>query len=402
MSNLKSDFPIFRAMGEPFVYLDNAATTHKPYAVIQAMADFYSHQYATIHRGIYRLSEQATALYEGARAKVARFIGASPQEIIFTKGTTEGINAIAQTWAMDHIHAGDRILISAFEHHSNLMPWQQVARFKGAFLDIIPIDNGGAVNYEAFERLLTPKTKLIAITQVSHIFGTHIDIDFIIKKADENGTKVLVDAAQAVPHGLIDLNRSQPDFLVFSGHKMMGPTGIGVLYINKKIINEVRPYHYGGGMVFEANYDQTTWQPAPHRFEAGTPPIAQVIGLGAAIDYISQNINSSALQALQTDLCLQTEAFLGQFPQITIVGPSNKTQKRHCVNFIIKGMHPHDIGAFLDAQGISVRAGDHCAQPFMAFLGLPGTVRLSFYCYNDTIDLLYLFAQIEKIIQSGN
>ena len=307
----------------------------------------------------------------------------APKKSFLPQGTTEGINAIAQSWAMEHLQANDRIIITAFEHHSNLLPWQRVAKIKGAFLDIIPVDRHGNLDYDAFVSFLTPKTKLIAVPQVSHIFGTQINIEFIIKKGHEIGAKILVDAAQAAPQGLVNVSKMKPDFLVFSGHKMLGPTGIGVLYINKEIIEEVRPYQLGGGMIFEAHYDTATWRPAPHRFEAGTPPIAQAIGLAAAIDYLNEKVDFSALGALQTEFCLQVEDFLSQFSQVTLLKPSNRLLNRHCINFMIKNAHPHDIGAFLDIKGIAVRAGDHCAQPFMTFLGIPGTVRLSFYCYND-------------------
>jgi cysteine desulfurase / selenocysteine lyase len=400
MKNIKSDFPIFSAHPD-YIYLDNAATTHKPRAVLDAMQNFYSTSYATVHRGIYRLSEEATALYEGARTTAANFIGAKPEEIVFTKGATEGINLIAQTWGQDHIFAGDHIIVSAMEHHANLLPWQQLIQQKGAVLDIIPVNAQGLVDYEAYAALLTEKTKLVAITHSSHIFGTVVDVERISKAARAVGARILVDACQSAPRGLVNSAQIKPDFLVFSGHKMLGPTGIGILYVDQAIADEIRPYHVGGGMVFEADYQNSSWRKPPHRFEAGTPPIAEAVGLAAAINYLQHTIQFPALRDFETKLCSYASDRLAAMPGLSLLGPDGTYQgSRHIVNFSAAAIHHHDIGAIFDKQGIAVRAGDHCAQPFMRQIKLPGSVRLSVYCYTTFDDITYALDCLEKFLQA--
>lgn len=391
--HLHKDFPILlhTQNGKPYVYFDNASTTHKPQAVLDALMAFYTTSNANVHRGIYTLANSATEQYERARATVAAFIGAHASEIVFTSGATHGINLVAHAWAMEHMRAGDVILISQLEHHANILPWQEVAQKTGALLHYIPVLSDGTVDENSLDVLINDRVKLVAITHLSNVLGTHVPVEMIIKKARAVGATIFIDAAQSAPHGLVNIAQLQPDFLVFSGHKMLGPTGIGVLYINKKMHKQMEPYQRGGGMVFAVDQQSATWAQAPHMFEAGTPPIAQAIGLGAAIEYMQRTIDFAQLHTHHAQLCTRLIEGLVTLPGIRILGPVPfLKQYGHMVSFVVEGIHAHDVAAYLCAQGIFVRAGHHCAQPLANQLQYDASVRVSFYFYNtlEQVDLL--------------
>lgn len=398
---LRSDFPILnkKINGKPLIYLDNAATTQKPQQVIDAITKFYTEQNAPVRRGIYELAEQATQLFEDARATIAKYIGAYPNETIITKGTTEGINFVADAWALEHVRAGDEILVSELEHHSNFLPWQRLAERTGAALRVVPITEQGDLDYAAFGNMFSSKTKLVAITHVSNVLGTTLDIKYIIDAAHAVGAKVLVDAAQSVPHQQINVHELGCDFLVFSGHKMLGPTGVGVLYISKAIQNEVAPYQLGGGMVFEVDSDRSTWLESPYKFEAGTPPIAQAIGLAAAINYINEYINIQKLQQHEALLCSYLIDELKILPHVRILGPIDQIKRKgHLVSFSVEHIHGHDIAAFLATKGICVRAGHHCAQILHTRLQINASVRVSFYVYNTQEEVEILIQALKQLL----
>ena len=385
MRKLHNDFPIFnqKVNGKPLIYFDNAATSQKPQQVIDAIVSFYTKHNNNIHRSVYSAGEQTTMLYEQARAKVAQFINAQPDEIIFTKGTTESINFIATAWGINTLQQNDEILISQLEHHSNIIPWQQCVKIRNANLKYIPLLSDGTLDLDQLPTLLSQRTKLVALTHVSNALGTTVDIQTIIKAAHRHGSLVLIDAAQSAPHQKIDVKQLECDFLAFSGHKMLGPTGIGVLYIKKELHDHIPPYQYGGGMIYETDYQTATWQKAPHKFEAGTPPIAQAIGLGAAIDYLHEYVDFGALQKHEAQLCAQLIDGLSENKKVRILGPVDQLKNHgHLVSFIIDGMHAHDVAMHLSNYGICVRAGNHCAQPLAKNLGITASVRVSFYIYN--------------------
>lgn len=399
---LRSDFPILsqEINGYSLVPCDNASTTHKPQSVIDAIVEFYTTTNANIYRGIHLFAEQATTLYEQARKKVADFIGAYPEEIIFTRGCTSGINFVAATWGDMHIQAGDEIVMTELEHHANLLPWQRLAHKKGAILKFIPIFSDGSLDLSSLDSIITNKTKMVSIIHVSNAVGTHVDIAAITSRAKKVGARVLIDAAQSVPHQKINVHEMDCDFLVFSGHKLLGPTGIGVLYIKKELHADVPPYEVGGGMVEDVNCERATWRNAPYKFEAGTPPIAQAIGLGAAIDYLQKNIDFDQLISYESALCAQLIDGLSKIKQVKILGPIEELKKNgHLVSFLVQDMHSHDVAAFLDSRGISVRAGHHCAQPFAKKLGYNASVRVSFYFYNTFEDVDRILQSILELIQ---
>ena len=400
---LRADFPILsqKINGYPLAPCDNASTTHKPQEVIDAVVNFYTKTNANIYRGIHLFAEQATHLYEDARNKVAGFIGALPVEIIFTRGCTSGINFVATAWGMEHIHAGDEIVITELEHHSNLLPWQRVAQKKGAHLKLIPIFPDGSLDLSQLNSLITHKTKMVSVIHVSNAVGTHVDIATIIARAKEVGALVLIDAAQSVPHQKIDVHQLKCDFLVFSGHKLLGPTGIGVLYIKKELHDTIQPYEVGGGMVDDVSIDYVQWAVAPQKFEAGTPPIAQAIGLGVAIDYLNKHIDFSGLAMYEAALTARLIEGLSEISAVRILGPIAELKKKgHLVSFLVKGAHSHDVAAFLDSRGISVRAGHHCAQPFAKKLGYDASVRVSFYFYNTIEDVDRIIAAVRELVGS--
>lgn len=382
LPELKKDFPLLK--NNKLIYFDNAATTQKPQQVIDTLSDFYAQHNAPIKRGIYRLAEEATQLYEDARATVAQFIGAQPDEIVFTSGATESINFIATAWGTKHIKAGDEIVITELEHHSNLLPWQQLALQKGATLKYIPVTDEGQLDLGNLDSIITKKTKIVSFLNVSNAIGTHVDVSALVKAARAVGAKVLIDACQSVPHQKTDVKAYDCDFLAFAGHKVLAPTGIGVLYIKKDMQPEVPPYQFGGGMVFEVGQYESRWLEPPHCYEAGTPPVAQAIGLASAINYLTEHIDYAALRQHEAALCTRLIEGLQALPAIRILGPIEQLKKMgHLVSFTHKKHHFHDVAAFLDSRGICVRTGHYCAQPLARKLGIDGSIRASFYLYNS-------------------
>jgi cysteine desulfurase/selenocysteine lyase len=395
MKNIRSDFPILKKTinTHPLIYLDNAATSQKPQPVIDALTAFYTQHNTNVHRGVYAFAEEATTLYENARVAVARFLNAAADEIVFTSGTTHGINAVAFGWALHHIHPGDEILLTELEHHSNLVVWQQIAHMRKAHLKFIPVLPDGTLDLSSLDSLISKKTKLVSMIHVSNAVGTHNPIEVIIKAAHAVGAYTLVDAAQSAPHQKLDVAAIGCDFLLFSGHKMLGPTGIGVLYIASRMHDQMQPYQFGGGMVYDVDYQSATWQKAPHKFEAGTPPIAQAIGLQAAIEYLHKNVNFDQLRAHEAALCARVIDELSTIKKITLLGPIEQLrQNGHLVSFTVDGMHAHDVAEYLNKYGVCVRAGHHCAQPLAKKLGIAASVRASFYAYNT-------MAEVERFLE---
>lgn len=403
MKNLRSDFPIFKQKinGHSLTYLDSASTAQKPQAVLDAMMNFYTTSNANIHRGVYTLGEKATQLYEEARATVAQFINADASEIVFTRSTTEGINLVASTWGMVDVEPDDEIVITELEHHSNLLPWQMLAYHQDATLKFIPVRADGTLDMKKVPQIITEQTKLVAITHVSNFLGTHNGVQEIIEKAHDIGALVLVDAAQSAPHQPIDVQKMGCDFLVFSGHKILGPTGIGVLYVNKALHEVMPPYQLGGGMVYEAGFKEASWREMPHKLEAGTPAIAQAIGLAAGIRYLQDNVDFAALRKHEAALCEQLIDGLSALSSIKILGPVHELKKTgHLVSFVVDGMHAHDVAAFCDTFGIAVRAGHQCVQPLSKKMGIDSSVRASFYLYNTPEEVDQLVRVMTKLHQS--
>jgi cysteine desulfurase/selenocysteine lyase len=397
VNRLRLDFPIFREQvhGKPFIYLDSAATTQKPFSVIDAIAGFYSRECASVHRSIYYLSERATESYENTREKVRRFINAaSSREIVFVRGTTEAINLVAQSYARNVLKSGDEILITGMEHHSNIVPWQLVCHEKGAILRAAPIDCNGELDLEHYASLLGPKTRLVAITYVSNALGTVNPIREIVRLAHQRNIPVLIDAAQAVSHFSIDVQALDCDFLAFSAHKMYGPNGIGVLYGKERFLDVMPPYQAGGDMVLSVTLDRTVYQDPPHKFEAGTPNVADVIGLGAAIDYLCA-IGLDSISAHEQSLIRSCTKSLSAIDALQIIGQPK--DKAGVISFLLDGVHPHDIGTILDREGIAIRAGNHCAQPIMDSLGIQGTARVSLGLYNTSEDIEALLRGLRKV-----
>lgn len=400
---LRADFPILlqKINGYPLIGCDNASTTHKPQSVIDAELQFYTQTNANIYRGIHTFAERATDLYEAARKKVAQFIGALPEEIIFTRGCTSGINFVATSWGQANIKAGDEIVMTELEHHANLLPWQRIAQKNGATVKFIPIFPDGSLDLSNLDSIITNKTKMVSVIHVSNAIGTHVDVAAIIARAKIVGARVLIDAAQSVPHQKIDVGQLDCDFLAFSGHKLLGPTGIGVLYIKKELHSLIEPYEVGGGMVEDVDCHNATWAPAPQKFEAGTPAIAQAIGLGAAIDYVQANVDFDDLAIHEAQLCARLIGGLSGIKAVQILGPIEELKKNgHLVSFLVEGYHSHDVAAFLDVRGISVRAGHHCAQPFAKKLGYDASVRVSFYFYNTVEEVDSIIAAIRELVTS--
>ncbi len=393
---VKTDFPLLAK--EDIRYLDNASTTQKPQQVIDAVVQAYTTYNANPGRGIYRLAEEATKEYEEARAVVAEFINADSSETIFVRGATEGINYIAHGWARYHIKKGDQILLSQLEHHANLLPWQRVAKETGAELVFIPILKNGMLDMDAADALMTKRVKLVAITHVSNAIGTPVDINVITDMAKRVGAKVLIDACQSVPHETIDVQKIGCDFLAFSGHKILGPTGIGVLYIKKEVQSEVQPLCLGGGSVREVTWHTYTLADAPEKFEAGTPSLAQAIGLRAAIEYLRKNVPFDQLRKHEADLTAYIIDALEKMPHVTLYGPLDVLRKQgHSITFTIDGIHAHDVSAYLDQKNICVRAGHFCAQPLAHILGYDAAVRASFYCYTQREDVEKLVAALKEL-----
>ena len=394
LENIREEFPILhqKINGEDLVYLDNAASTQKPKAVINAIKDYYENDHSNVHRGVHTLSVRATEAYENAREKVSQFVNSpNKNQIIFTKGTTESINLIAGSLT-NLIEKNDEILITAMEHHSNIVPWQELCKRTGAILKIIPINENGEILIDKYTEMVTNKTKLVSVVHLSNTLGTINPIEEIIDTAKLNNAITVIDGAQSAGHLLVDVQELDCDFYLFSGHKVFGPTGIGVLYGKENILNQIDPYQFGGEMILKVTFEETTYNGLPHKFEAGTPNIAGAVGIGASIDFIN---------SLDRELCHQYEMSLHdyalekleQFDDIRIIGRSSK--KSAIISFVIDGIHPHDIGTIINQKGIAVRTGHHCTMPLMDFYGIPGTVRASFSIYNN-------HAEVDKLIDAIN
>lgn len=385
-----ADFP---AIPEGWAYLDTAATAQKPQAVIDAITRGYAQDYATVHRGVYQRSADMTLAYEAARRRVASFIGADESEIVFVRGATEGINLVAQCWAGTQLQAGDRILLSALEHHSNIVPWQMVAEARGLAIDVVPLTADHRIDLEAMAAMLTERHKLVALAHVSNVLGSVLDVRRAADLAHNVGAKLLVDGCQSVARLGVDVRALDCDFYVFSGHKLYGPTGIGVLWGRAKLLDAMPPYQGGGSMIDRVSFERTTYAPAPTRFEAGTPHIVGVLGLHAAIDYVS-DIGLDRIHAHETALVRATRDVLSGINSVTLFGPEDSAG---IVSFAIEGVHPHDIGTILDESRVAIRAGHHCAQPLMDLLGVPATARASFGVYNSPADVEALVKGIERV-----
>ena len=385
-SKLRSDFPLFTHQKD-LIYLDNAATTHKPQQVIDAISNFYAQQYAPVYRSMYQGAEKATQLYEDARTTVAHFIAADQDEIAFTKGTTESINLIAAALE-DYFSPGDEIVLSELEHHANLVPWQQLAHKKNLVLRFIPVNKYGVLVLDNLCTIITEKTKLVAVTHCSNVTGIFTDIELIINCARSVNALVLLDAAQSAAHRALNVKALDTDFLVFSGHKLFAPTGIGVLYAHKRTHNLLKPYQTGGAMVYSVSYENASWRPFPYLFEAGTPPISAALGLAEALKYIQKNIDFSLLEQYEKSLGAFVLAEFSSMQTIHIVGdPVLLAESGHCISFNVQNWHPHDLAAYLDTHHIAVRAGHHCAQPLHNKLDLFGSVRMSFSFYTTAEDV---------------
>jgi len=399
VQEIRKQFPILtrELSGKPLVYFDNAATSQKPQVVIDALVHYYSHYNANIHRGIHTLAEEATAAYEATRLKVQEFINAtSHQEIIFTRGTTESINLVAYSWGRANIKSGDEIIISTLEHHSNIVPWQMLAQEKGAILKVVPINENGEFIFEAFEQLLTDRTKLVSIVHASNALGVINPVEAIIKAAHKVGALVLVDGAQSSVHLDIDVKAMDCDFYAFSAHKLYGPTGVGVLYGKKQILEEMPPFMGGGEMIKEVSFEKTTYNDLPYKFEAGTPNIADTVAFKTALDFIT-TIGKSTIRAHEDELLRYATSQLNQIPGLRILG--DVQHKVSVVSFVIDNIHPQDIGILLDNQGIAVRTGSHCTMPLMQCLNVVGTTRASFAAYNTKAEIDLLVIGLHKVIK---
>ena len=391
--SLRDDFPgLLTSAGEPWHYLDTAATAQKPRAVIDAMARALGEDYATVHRGVYARSAEMTLRYEAARRRVAAFLGGQEDEIVFTRGATEAINLVAQTWGMAQIGEGDRIVLSTLEHHSNIVPWQMVAERTGAQIDVCPLTEDGEIDLGALEALLGPRTKLVALAHVSNVLGSVLDAREAADLAHSVGAKLLLDGCQAAPRMKVDVGALDCDFYVFSAHKLYGPTGIGALWARGEILASMPPYQGGGAMIDRVTFEKTTYAPPPQRFEAGTPAIAEALALHAAIDYV-EGVGLDRIHATEAALVERLRAELGAMNDVTLFGPSDSAG---IVSFALDGVHPHDLGTIVDEAGVAIRAGHHCAQPLMDHLGVPATARASFGLYSDESDVDALLEGIAR------
>ncbi|NJA05208.1 cysteine desulfurase [Methylococcaceae bacterium WWC4] len=399
VEQVRADFPILgeKIRNKPLVYLDNAASCQKPQAVIDAIVHTYRREYANIHRGVHTLSVKATDKFEGAREKVRAFINAaSTKEIIFVRGATEAINLVAQSYGKSQLNAGDEIVISAMEHHANIVPWQMLCEQIGAVLKVVPMDQAGELLFDEFEKLLNAKTKLVAITQMSNALGTINPVENIIAAAHARNIPVLLDGAQAIPHMAVDVQALDCDFYVFSGHKLYGPSGVGVLYGKQALLEAMPPYQGGGDMIRTVTFEKTTYAGLPHKFEAGTPAIAEIIGLGAAIDYVAA-VGVANIAAYEAELLAYATEQAQQIKGLNIIGQA--AHKGGILSFTLDRIHPHDIGTMLDSLGIAIRAGHHCAMPVMDFYGVPATARASFAMYNTRQEIDVLMQGIKSLIE---
>jgi cysteine desulfurase/selenocysteine lyase len=393
---VRRQFPVLsqRPHGKRLAFLDSGATSQKPQAVIDAVTRFYERDNSNVHRGVYDLAERATAAFEGARKKIARYIGAEPREVIFTRGTTEGVNLVAQAWGRANVGPGDEILVTGMEHHSNIVPWQILAAEKGAKLVVVPVDDRGEVHLSDFERLIGPRTRIVAVTQVSNALGTVNPVKEITRLAHARGIPVLVDGAQAMPHVRVDVRDLDADFYVFSGHKMFGPTGIGVLYGKAKLLEAMPPWQGGGDMILSVSFAGTKFNTIPYKFEAGTPDAAGAVGLGAAVDWL-EGLDREGAEAHERDLLEYATRRLQEIPGLRIIGTA--PGKAAVISFVMEGVHPHDVGTVLDHEGVAVRAGHHCAQPLMERFGVPATVRASMALYNTREDVDQLVRGLHRV-----
>jgi cysteine desulfurase / selenocysteine lyase len=394
----RADFPALdqQVYGKPLVYLDSAATTQKPRAVIDAISRFYERDNANVHRGVHALSERATRAFEGARATVARFLNADRREVVFVRGATEAINLVAQSFGRQRIGAGDQIVVTTLEHHSNIVPWQLLAEAVGAKVVPAPVDDGGDLDLAALDRLLGPRVKLLAVTQVSNALGTVTPLPTLIAMARARGIPVLVDGAQGAPHLGVDVRALGADFYVFSGHKLYGPTGIGVLWGRREHLEAMPPWQGGGDMIRTVTFEGSTWADLPYKFEAGTPDIAGAVGLAAALDYVTA-IGLPAIAAAEAALLRQAEAALRSVPGVRLIGAPR--ERAGVLSFMVGDIHPHDLATIVDRQGVAIRAGHHCAQPLMRRFGLPATARASFALYSTPSDVEALVRALHAAIK---
>jgi cysteine desulfurase / selenocysteine lyase len=393
----RNDFPILKQQvhGKPLVYLDNAATSQKPQSVIDAIAAYYRRTNANVHRGVHQLSERATADYEGARDNIRRFINAaSIREIVFVRGATEAINLVAQSHGRSRFRTGDEIILSTMEHHSNIVPWQLLCEQTGAVLKVIPINDAGELEAGAYEKLFTPRTRLVALAHVSNALGTINPVKDMIEKAHARGIHVLLDGAQAMPHLPVDVQALDCDFYAFSGHKMFGPTGIGVLYARESLLRDLPPWQGGGDMIRTVRFAGSTWNDLPWRFEAGTPDIAGAIGLGAAVDYLRQ-VGMTAIESYESELLAYGTEKLESIPGIRLIGTARA--KAGVISFVMDGIHPHDLGTIVDQEGVAIRTGHHCAMPVMERFNIPATARASLAFYNTRDDIDALVSALGKV-----
>lgn len=396
VERVRKDFPILtrRVHDRSLVYLDSAASAQRPISVIRAVENYETHLHSNVHRGVHTLSQDATAAYEGARERVRQFINArSTKEIIFTRGTTEAINLVAQSYARPRLGPGDEILITALEHHANIVPWQMVRDQTGCSLVVAPIDTNGELRFDEFLKRLTSRTRIVAVAYVSNALGTILPVEKIIAAAHAKGVPVLIDGAQAVPHIALDMQKLDADFFAFSSHKLYGPTGVGVLYGREKLLTEMPPWQGGGDMILTVSFEKTTYNELPWKFEAGTPNMSGVVGLAAAIDYV-ESLGLSAIAAHEHHLLEVATAELQKIPGLRIIGTA--AHKAAVISFTLEGVHPHDLGTILDSEGVAVRTGHHCAMPVMDFYDIPATARASFACYNTLDDVQRLVDALQK------
>ena len=399
VARIREDFPVLKQKvnGRPLVYLDNAATSQKPQAVIDALVRYYTTENSNVHRGVHTLSMQATDDYEGARAKIRKFINAADdREIIYVRNTTEGINLVAHSYGRPNIKEGDEIIITAMEHHSNIVPWQVLCQEKGAHLRVIPINDAGELLMDEYEKLLGPRTKLVSITHVSNVLGTINPIQEMVAMAHTQGVPVLVDGAQAAPHMPVDVQELGCDFYVFSGHKLYGPTGIGILYGKAELLEAMPPYQLGSDMIKLVTFEKTLYNTLPYKFEAGTPNIADAIGLGAAIDYVS-NIGMDRIAAYEDQLLKYGTKCLSEISGLRIIGTTQ--EKAGVLSFVMEIAHPHDVGTILDSEGVAIRTGHHCAQPVMERFGIAAAARASLAFYNTREEIDALVKGIDRVIE---
>jgi cysteine desulfurase/selenocysteine lyase len=397
VERIRADFPILtqEIYGSPLVYLDNAASAQKPRQVLDAMQQVYETCYSNVHRGAHTLSQRATDHFEAARVKVQRFLNAgAPEEIVFTGGGTESINLVAASYGGGFLKAGDEVVISCMEHHSNIVPWQLLRDRIGIELKVVPIDDEGNFLLEEYQKLLGPRTRLVAVTHISNALGSIVPVAEVIRLAHAAGAKVMVDGCQAAPHHKIDVRALDADFYAFTGHKVYGPTGIGVLYGKRELLNAMPPYQGGGEMIIQVSFEETTYQKTPHRFEAGTPPIVEAIGLGAALDYL-ESVGHENIAAHEAGLLAYATERLGAIPGLTIMGRAR--EKAAIVSFVLDDAHAHDIGTIIDRAGVAVRTGHHCAQPLMDRLGVAATARASFGLYNTKAEVDALAEALAKV-----